>query len=248
MYNCVISNTRGVALYNDKWAHIYDSVMQGCYSTTAPSPAIQCFPHSELLLQNTQVLDNTTEGYGGAIWSDSAHSIVIDGCLFSGNIADDYGGAIYLFMGDITISNSVIANNESIVGIGGGLYVGLGHATLVGCTVTQNTGVSTHGPGINADVLTLDHTIVWGNIPGNDIRCDEEDFFASCSDYIGMPVYGDNISEVPIFCEPDFDNFMLDINSPCLIGPCGQIGAFGMGCEGGVATQETSWSSVKSMY
>jgi len=71
---------------------------------------------------------------------------------------------------------------------------------------------------------------------------------STCSDFPSDSPQGDNISEDPMFCDMNGGNFELDASSLCLTSPCGQIGAFGLGCYGVVATEHKSWGDLKSLY
>jgi hypothetical protein len=67
-----------------------------------------------------------------------------------------------------------------------------------------------------------------------------------------------NMSEDPLFCDEDNDNYYLQECSPCLDAEgCGRIGALGLGCPcGGGDTagidpyedQGATWSRIKSLF
>jgi hypothetical protein len=61
-----------------------------------------------------------------------------------------------------------------------------------------------------------------------------------------------NISLDPLFCDPDDDDFQIDVASPCAPGnhpnyACGLIGAFDVGCDTSSAERET-WGRLKARY
>jgi predicted outer membrane repeat protein len=73
------------------------------------------------------------------------------------------------------------------------------------------------------------------------------DWLGCIADQFGI---NGNFSADPMFCDPDDDNFMLDVTSPCAPdnNSCGVlIGAYPVGC-GASPVEATSWSRVKAMY
>jgi len=83
----------------------------------------------------------------------------------------------------------------------------------------------------------------WGNI--------EWDYHPDC-DSLGV---SGNISENPLFCRPDLDDYSIASESPCApenSGGCGLIGAFDVGCTA-TSVQEahhvqTDWGSIKKLF
>jgi hypothetical protein len=60
----------------------------------------------------------------------------------------------------------------------------------------------------------------------------------------------DCISEDPLFCDAEGGDYTLQDCSPC-VGAAhdgGDIGAFGVGCECGVAVEDASWGRIKSLF
>ena len=112
---------------------------------------------------------------------------------------------------------------------------------------------------------SLFNTIVAFNRDGEAILCDPEwpcfptisccDIFGNeDGDWIGCIAdqYGinGNISEDPLFCDPDAGDFHLHCTSPCAPAQqpdCGLIGALGVGC-GATATVPTTWGAIKSIF
>lgn len=62
-----------------------------------------------------------SDGYGGAIYSESSSAVQIAGCTFFGNQASIDGGAMYL-RGQVFIYESTISNNVAEGGRGGGIF------------------------------------------------------------------------------------------------------------------------------
>ena len=147
--------------------------------------------------EDLTLIDSTISGstarLGGGIFNYGA--LNLSGCTVSGNaaayqgsdnlklflydtVSDCLGGGIFN-LGTATLTNSTLANNRAvgaIFGFGGGL-LSFGPATLTNCTVTGNTAYSAaanvvnFGGGINAQVLTVNNTLIAGNT-GGDILAD----------------------------------------------------------------------------
>jgi hypothetical protein len=114
---------------------------------------------------------------------------------------------------------------------------------------------------------TVDHTIIAFNMGGEPIEGGggtyNEAILTCCGiygneggDWVGeiADQFGTNgnISEDPLFCDPEMDNFYLQEDSPC--GPftppneeCDRIGAWPVGCEP-TATITTSWGGIKALF
>jgi len=182
---------------------------------------------------------------------------------------DNLGGAaVFFYDGEagggttVFLENSLIANNE-----GRGVYVDA-DALIRGCTIVDCTG-----GGIYAGA-TWDHP-KWVNVEdcivafngstagGNGIDNNEQPWTAvHCSNvyknlpanYAGMPdppAENGNISTDPLFCtDAGPEAYPLRKDSPCAPAnnTCGLLmGAFPVGCDA-TATEETSWSRIKSLY
>jgi hypothetical protein len=80
---------------------------------------------------------------------------------------------------------------------------------------------------------------LYGNEGGNWIGC--------IADQYGV---NGNMSEDPLFCDPDNEDFTLREDSPCApanSGGCGLIGAVPVGC-GATALEPTTWGAIKASF
>lgn len=140
----------------------------------------------------------------------------------------------------------------------------MGSVALVECTIYDNE--APRGAGISADIpelVSCNFTIIAGNRgsegfyvpPGTDITlacCDiygneGGDWVGGIAQFLGINC---NISEDPMFCDPENDDFTLDCSSPCAPGnnpPCGPIGAWPVGCGPSPAVT-TTWGALKSLF
>lgn len=120
-------------------SEIYHCFSSGTYAGTIRSTGKA---KSNLILENTTIRDNFSNGAGGAVYWNGAGTddtiCSIDGCTFSGNIAGDMGGALMLettfeIVKKNTQKNTVISNNRVFRkegeiddlprGIGGGIII-----------------------------------------------------------------------------------------------------------------------------
>jgi hypothetical protein len=87
-----------------------------------------------------------------------------------------------------------------------------------------------------------------GVMDGGGLSCNN--VWGNQTDYPGEWRPETDLSEDPLFCDPDAGDYTLQECSPCVNGyGCGQVGAFGVGCScGGVSTERTTWGAIKSMY
>jgi hypothetical protein len=116
----------------------------------------------------------------------------------------------------------------------------------------------------DAGTPTIENTIVAYSMQGMAVTVSSSSVSLSCCDLYGNfggdwvgPIanqYGTdgNISEDPLFCDPEAGDFTLHGDSPCApCSPpnpeCGLIGAWPVGC-GPTPTLETTWGAIKMLY
>ncbi len=163
----------------------------------------------------------------GGVFCDDSCTATFENCLFARNVGG-MGGALSL------LSDS--------------------YAELTNCTFSENFDYTDRGGGVECDVRSsalLNNCIVAFSLSGQGVWWDgtgEEPVLVCCDlygnadgDWVG-PIadqYGinGNISEDPLFCDPESDDYHLDEDSPCAPAQqpvCGLIGAFGAGCYSGI--------------
>jgi parallel beta-helix repeat protein len=171
--------------------------------------------------------NNSTSEAGGGIQIVDGSSVTLTNCMFSGNSAP-YGGAISAFDSAFVITNCTFYGNSADIS-GGGLFF--------------NGGPYPAEPKIRNSIFAFNN----GEAFFYNSSCDSTlaIMFSCCDlygntggDWIGCIAGGEsingNISQNPLFCDPDNGDFMLVANSPCLPtnNSCNeQIGANGMGCD-----------------
>ena len=200
-------------------------------------------------------------GSGGAMLLEATATATLTNCTFSGNIAGSgrmgAGGAM-IIGGTVALTNCTFSWNVAggAFSYGGAVYLhGSGRATLAGCTFYGNR---TYGYNLGGGSMAcfgnssaaLTNTIIAFSEYGEAIYCDDEgsqvtltccDVFGNAGgDWVGSieDQYGinGNISEDPLFCDPENEDFTLRSDSPCVaFSPpntkCDLIGAQPVGCD-----------------
>jgi hypothetical protein len=185
---------------------------------------------------------------GGAINTRSSSHPSFEDCVFSGNKAERSGGAVKAFS-PISFTTCVFAENEAI-DFGGALD--LSEETQIEyCTFYANAAANGAAMNAGGDFLLGNCIIAFNEGYRAVTGCTGGDPPARtvvCCDVFGNPGgdYEDclfllngtngNISEDPLFCDPENGDYTLQSGSPCLPGhhpdgeQCGVIGALAVGC------------------
>jgi parallel beta-helix repeat protein len=224
-------------------------------SGTGNGGGIDCNDASPVI-KNNIITNNSTSWYGGGIACHNS-SPTISGNTVTHNNALDGGGVYYEVNCFGEMTNNLIASNYAGNNGGGGISVWnssspmISHNTIVGNTTAGSAGgIELH----NSSNPVITNCIVAFN-GGVGIACDGGSPTISCTNVFGNGEDatcgnngGNNTFSDPMFCDLSGGNFELESTSPCLTGPCGQIGKFGLGCYGVVASEQKSWGEVKSLY
>ena len=161
-------------------------------------------------------------------------------CTFAGNEAALGGGAIYADKhGSVHLVESTFWGNLGSLGaiICGELYVEC---------ICENTIIAFSNPGRGL--------VAYGNAEVELVCCDiygnaGGDWVGEIADQYGI---NGNISEDPLFCDPEEGDFTLDEASSCASftppnEECDQIGAWPIGCGGSPVTTST-WGGIKAIF
>ena len=100
----------------------------------------------DILVVRSHVDGNTTDGDGGALYTDEDGDITVIDSTVDGNTADGPGGAIFTLEGDVTIVNSTLNGNRA--DDRGGAISGEGDVTVISSTIARNAAVAHVGGGI----------------------------------------------------------------------------------------------------
>jgi len=183
-------------------------------------------------------------------------------CFFQQNEAtENYWSVIVNLHGmvDASFEGCTFAWNRT--GPGGSVVITSksSHGEVLGCTFWRND-LDFNGTALVLGESTgrVENTIIAGTLGGQalivsqaqGIRCNDlwgnelGDWTGPLAPYLGVD---GNISEDPLFCDPNLANFMLHENSPCAPGgDCDLMGAWPVGCS--TAAERSSWSRVKTLY
>jgi hypothetical protein len=151
---------------------IVDSVFSNnTVSGTAPAGGAIWHDSSTMVISNTTILNNSTNGDGGAIALSGGRASIY-GSLIANNSAVDsdscYGGAIYNFGSLLLIEDSVLRGNwVSGTGSTGGAIFGDGPVTLNRSTVSGNSASYTSGGIHSQESLTMTNVTISGNSATN---------------------------------------------------------------------------------
>jgi len=181
---------------------------------------------------------NTAVGSDGGVALVECAPAFVD-CTFSGNRADEHAGGMMLTESSPTVSRCTFWGNSSGCS-GGGICAWEGSFPELANTIvafsTDGEAVACHG----ASGASLTCCDVFGNADGDWVGC--------IADQYGVD---GNISEDPLFCDPESGDFSLHVDSPCLPGNhpegpgvCGLIGAWPVGCPPSEVADDSSIRSA----
>ena len=117
--------------------------------------AIEC-RGGVLLLRDTEFIGNSCGSFGAAVQAGGAETVLVDGCLFSGNTGGSYGGGLHLSGSstDRLIVDSIFAENF-VTSDGAGIQFNGGGAVVRGCSFLGNLCLG-RGGGIKAEGTRID--------------------------------------------------------------------------------------------
>jgi len=271
--SCQISSNSSSGVASGIWARNSNVSLHDCRithnTTSSAGGGFHLHTSSDELACNVELVDCVIadnqggNGGGGIIsLSGSMQSGRIQGCEILRNQAlSELGGGLSL-VGNIEILDTTFANNSAIMGgalelsaVVGGIsqctfasnYGEIGSVIrymhedtdfgISDCILTSNMG----GPVIirssGSCVPHVSCTDIWGNEGG--------DWLELISDQAEI---NGNISEDPLFCDPDNGDFHLRNDSPCAPdnNDCGLMGAWPVGCS--TSTSNLTWSAMKTLY
>jgi hypothetical protein len=190
---------------------------------------------AEVSISHSLFLRNSTPtSSGGAIAIANCQSGLIEFCTFAYDSAlSGQAGGVDMQFSNISVNNSTF-------------YAC--YAPLI-ASALRASGV----------VGVFERNIVANSSGGPALRRSAGDFIPNCNDLWaneGGDFYGDwvpsptDIFADPLFCDPEVEDWTVDVKSPCTpensLG-CGLIGALGQGC-GAIAVESKSWGQIKGLY
>jgi hypothetical protein len=268
--DCTVSGS-GIGAHCTYPALIEDCVFRNNRSTGTESKGggllIVPIPVSGSIVRRTDLVGNEA-AHGAAIWVSASDPIVFDSIRVVQNLGlsaiELYNGEAWGGTRTFLIENSLIAGNS-----GTGISA-IASGTVRNCTIADcRSGIVSAGSNASDCYVLIENCVVTGS-------CDPSGFGGITSWYDGQQGYPDvycsdvyknlptnysgmfdqtgingNISVDPRFCaDAGPEDYPLRKDSPCAPAnnTCGVLmGAFPVGCDA-TATEETSWSRVKSLY
>jgi parallel beta-helix repeat protein len=210
-------------------------------------------PHvaGNLIAENT-----ASEGSAGIYFGNDCDGLIENNVIRDNVAVGVYGGGIRCREGSSpTIRDNLIVGNSTSGG-GGGILVDSSNPAILGNTIVGNSAADGAGVYVLNGWVTMHNNIVVDNSPGGGVVVVEGMAGLSCNDvwnnldadYVNCEAGPGDFSEDPLFCDPEYGDYTLALNSPCVEGyGCGQVGAYGVGC-GSTRTESTTWGSLKALY
>ena len=204
--NCIITGSAAYSGAGGVWmGSLYHCTILSNFTTSTSSHGGgACYS----ILYNCTLLGNSGSFGGGASASTLYNCLISSNsqsgvygsraynCTLQGNSANSGGGAWHS-----TLVNCLLTDNSAIY-YGGGAYSG----SLQNCTLVRNTGRGAYAS-------KLQNCIIYFNSEGN---YDSDAEMSYCCT-TPMPAEGaGNITNAPLFADPDHGNFRLHPASPCI--------------------------------
>jgi hypothetical protein len=212
---------------------------------------------ANILMDNCEILDNITRGYGGGLVFTNDATGTVSNCRIIGNSAAapyNEGGGIYSSQSPMVFRNLVIAGNlaSGYLAEGGAVAVSFAPAPIFeNCTITGNRASNSEGAGgIYAAFNTapqFTNCIIANSTLGLAMSCN----FGAAPVFTGCNIWGNaggntlcgvnngcNFSANPLFCTEPGMEYRIQNGSPCAAGNhpsggCGTsyCGAYPAGCS-----------------
>lgn len=172
--NCAISgNAVTVNVYCVGWAVMNESSGIMTLNSTTISDNLGSggiFNYGTLALNSSIVSGHTnTRGDGGGGIGNSG-TLTLNSSTVSNNTAEN-GGGIFQTGGTVALNNSTVSGNTASQGSGGGIVVGWfassGNLSINNSTVSGNTATTGGGISNGFGTVTLQNSILAGNVGGN---------------------------------------------------------------------------------
>jgi hypothetical protein len=254
----------GVACFNSSSPRIEDCTFSANVAEDRGG-GIGCRFESSPIVDHCVFVDNLSDRGGGIYYAGECEPQIKD-CVFRNNTGTSLGGGCVSWWAGGTITNCTFEGNEAEYG-GGAAVVDVPPAEFQNCTFYGNTGIWGSGLYVLGSQAVLSNTIIAFGEVGSTVFCEDmtgDPILDCCNlfgnaggDWVdcvaGQDGINGNISEDPLFCDPENGDFTIRSDSPCApFSPpneeCDLIGAWPMGCGPPTATQETTWGRIKAMF
>ncbi len=216
------STGKGAGIFASDHAIIVECIIENNYANFVGGGIYIAKQYTDVVdvqIINTTIKNNSAMS-GGGIYVDDNCLPIIRNSIIEQNYVSQQGGGIGI-SGKPLLFNCLIKNNVATYGGGGVSVEFLAKPKLVNCVIYENQSINSAVNGAiskeKKSSITLINSIVWGNSGyGQD-----SNFLLRSSTYSDIQGYGDthgvgNIDINPLFADPEFGDFHLLQNSPCL--------------------------------
>jgi len=185
-------------------------------NTSSKGGGIAIDENSSPTISDFNVIENIGNTFAGGVYLVRNSILTLTNGVISGNTNSRGAGIEIIYGCNALISNTVISNNN-----GTGIFLDESNIILDHVTIYNNTnyGVKANSLSWN-DVevsMTIKNSIIWNNNPNDILQGEEVNSIITYSN-IGEYLYDGegNISEEPMFSDPENNNFDLLEQSPCI--------------------------------
>ena len=179
---------------------------------------------ADVTMENTIVSGNRTSNnwgytYGLGVCVLDRSRVYLKNSQMTDNYAmvpcnGNWGGGLYVSAARTTVQveNCLFARNSTIIlkGLGDGAYVAKGTVSFQNCTIADNEA---YGLYRKDGTVSLLNTIVWNN--GTDVSGTVSASYSNIGGFAGAGSNG-NLSQDPMFREPEIHDYTLRSSSPCV--------------------------------
>jgi len=181
---------------------------------------------SSATIEDCRFIGNTAGNAGGAIALLYGGSATMSRCTFEGNTAGQ-SGAVDLHVGTGTMEECTFVGNTA--GMGGAISTSkVSQLAIRSCTFYDNTAMQASAIFGGEYTVAIENTVIAFNNDGPAIYNESHVTLICCNifgneggDWVGgiEDQYGinGNISEDPLFCDPENGDLSLDAASPCAV-------------------------------
>jgi predicted outer membrane repeat protein len=198
-------------LIDEDDTRIEETVIAGVSAGSVINIQNGIYPFSRIsgftLTQGGGHLDDSLQATVGGAVSCINSAPLLEDLLIEGNSAD-YGGGVYLADSPWYARLRKLTFTDNSASAGGALYC------------------AEHGRAM------LDSCILWNNSPAEIYTELDDQIIVTCSDVQGGWFGWSNLDVDPLFCDPEWNNYRLQPDSPCRTDACGVIGYTDVGCDG----------------
>jgi len=201
----------GAGMYND---NVFVTVAHCVFTNNRSETQGGAMYNHEITVHVTDcVFADNTAHYGAAIFSNgSTDDLIVNECQFRDNQVTIDGGAVECFgSGAYAFANCLFTGNSG-GRYGGAMMNGSGaNVTLVNCTFWGNAGGEAAISNWSISPV-ITNCIIWGNTPASI----SGNATVSYSNIQGGFAGDNNINQDPLFKQPDWADFSLQPDSPCI--------------------------------